>query len=146
MWCGIMANARQSPRICFSLRKKIVLNPYYEIHSKNALGKFRENRLISIPWWLLNMSRLHLPFRLCFVGCVYCIYSFVVFRENFLWTGGYIVILASVADTLHCHEPRWQPVKATVHDESWLAHCCLPCTSGSTLLIWQYQMWIQTEC
>lgn len=52
-WCWVIANARQSPQICFPLRRRTGLKPYYKIHQKNVLGKLREKILInSVSWWL----------------------------------------------------------------------------------------------
>lgn len=62
------------------------------------------------------------------------------------WTGGYVADLASVADTVPCWEPTWQPVKELSMEGDDLQHCSLPCSWGSALLFWQHQVWMHWEC
>lgn len=105
MYCWVMAKARQSPEICFPLRRRSGLKPYYKIHLKNVLGKLGEKlnqqHLMMNHW---NESRLQVPFGWCSIDCVYCIESFVVLKETYLWTGRGITGLASIADTMACQD------------------------------------------
>ena len=123
MWCWVMANARQSPQICFPLRRRTGLKPYYKIHLRNVLGKLREKILInSISWWLAWIRagcNCHLGHVLLVVFIVLILLQFL--EESYLWTGGEVADLASVADTVPCCEPRWQPAKATGYDGRWFA-------------------------
>ena len=105
MYCWVMAKARQSPEICFPLRRRSGLKPYYKIHLKNVLGKLGEKlnqqHLMMNHW---NESRLQVPFGWCSIDCVYYIESFVVLKETCLWTGRGITGLASIADTMACQD------------------------------------------
>lgn len=89
-----------------------------------CLGNLERSLINSILWWLSWMRagcKCHLGDVLLMVFIILNLWWFL--KETYLWIGRGITGLASVADTVACCEPRWQPAEATGYDGRWFAAC-----------------------